>query len=142
MADEQIINTAQDPATALLSEFGTRLNEIEEKQRLIKDRILLIGENLISTKEEIETQNLKFKKQIKQIEFEIKSLKRITERILREIGNFSRKAELELLQRQFKIFQPLEYARIQDVKNIVQQEILKINQISKTKQTIKRKKSK
>ena len=45
--DEQI--QPQDPINALLSEFGTRLNEVEEKQRLIKDRILLIGENLIST---------------------------------------------------------------------------------------------
>ena len=42
----------QDPINALLSEFSTRLNEVEEKQRLIKDRALLIGKNLISTKEE------------------------------------------------------------------------------------------
>jgi hypothetical protein len=58
---ENQIQTPQDPTTALLSEFGTRLNEVEEKQRLIKDRILLVGENLISTKERIEKQDLENK---------------------------------------------------------------------------------
>ena len=38
-----------EPVSMLLAEFATRLNEIEEKQRLAKDRILLIGENLVSS---------------------------------------------------------------------------------------------
>ena len=123
MSDSFQTQSPQDPTTALLSEFGTRLVEIEEKQRLIKDRVLLIGENLISTKEEIEKQNLEFKKQIKQMEFEIKSLKQINERIANELSNFARKPELEILQRQSKIFQPLEFARITDIKKIVQREM-------------------
>ena len=112
----------QDPINSLLGEFSTRLNEIEEKQRLIKDRILLIGENLISTKEGIEEQNLEFKNQLKQTTFEIKSLKQITKRIVNELENFARKPELETLQRQMKMFQPLEFARIQDVEEIIKRE--------------------
>ena len=129
MAEEPQIQEAsampQDPTTALLSEFGTRLNEIEEKQRLIKDRLLLIGENLISTKEDIERQNSDFKKQIKQMQYEIKTLKQITKRIVEELGNFARKTELEILQRQSKIFQPLEFVRVQDIQEIVEKEIAK-----------------
>ena len=75
MADEQMQQAPQDPTTALLSEFGTRLNEVEEKQRLIKDRILLVGENLISTKEKIEKKDLENKRKINQIEFEIKTIR-------------------------------------------------------------------
>lgn len=113
----------QDPMNAFFAEIGTRLNEIEEKQRLLKDRVLLIGENLISTKEEFEKQNLEFKKQIKQLEFEIKNIKQLNKRIVEELDGFARKTELEILERQFKIFQPLEFARIKDVKDIVQKEI-------------------
>ena len=65
---------SQDPVSALLSEFGTRLNEIEEKQRIIKDRILLIGENLISTKEDFLKQELDSKKAIKQLVYEVDSI--------------------------------------------------------------------
>jgi len=113
----------QDSINSLLTEFGTRLNEIEEKQRLIKGRVLLIGENLISTKEEAQEQTLEFKEQIKKIESEIKNLKQLNKRIINEIGNFARKPELEILERQMKMFEPLELARIKDVREIVKEEI-------------------
>ena len=124
--DEQF-QPQQDPINALLSEFGTRLNETEEKQRLIKDRILLIGENLISTKEDSLKQDSEIKKQVKQINFEIDSLKQLITRIINEMSNFARKIELEILERQMKMFQPLEPTTIHDVKRIVQEEIKKSN---------------
>jgi hypothetical protein len=123
MAEDQIQQAPQDPTTALLSEFGTRLNEVEEKQRLIKDRILLVGENLISTKEEIEKQDLENKIRINQIEFEIKTIKQLLKRIINEIQNFTRKSEVEILERQIKMFEPLEFARFKDIENIVRQEL-------------------
>ena len=69
---EEQISMQQNPVNTLLTEFSTRLNEIEEKQRLIKDRVLLIGENLISTKEELDEDTTKFRIQIKQIDFKEK----------------------------------------------------------------------
>lgn len=114
-----------EPISALLSEFSTRLNEVEEKQRLVKDRILLIGENLVSTKEEYDKNILEFKKQIAEINQEIKSIKQLNTRIIEEIENYARKADVEILEHQFKIFQPLEFARIKDVKKIVQDELNK-----------------
>ncbi len=115
-----------DPVNSLLIEFGTRLNEIEEKQKLLKDRTLLIGENLISTKEEYEKHFLDIKKQIAEINLTLNEIKRFDKRIINEIENFARKAEVEILERQIKLFQPLNLARIDDVKNIVKDEILKI----------------
>ena len=125
MPDEQIQNQALDPATALLSEFGTRLNEVEEKQRLIKDRLLLIGENLISTKEDVEKQNSEIKKEISQMGFELKTIKQLTKRIVNELQNFARKSEVEILERQSKIFEPLEFARYKDIEKLVKQELKK-----------------
>jgi hypothetical protein len=123
---------SQDPINSLLSEFGTRLNEIEEKQRIIKDRILLIGGNLISTKEDFLKQELDSKKQLKQLVYEIDSIKQLLKRILNEIQNFARKAEVEMIERQLKMFSPLEFARIQDVKEIVKEEISKQLKINKS----------
>lgn len=122
-----MVEYQQDPISALLSEFSTRLNEIEEKQRLIKDRILLIGENLISTKEDYSKQEFEIKRQLKQISSDISSLKQLIYRVVNELPNLAKKSELEILERQVKIFQPLEFARIKDVKDIVKEEIKKQN---------------
>jgi hypothetical protein len=115
----------EDPVSAIISEFSTRLNEIEEKQRLLKDRILLVGENLISTKEDYSKQEFEVKRQLKQIGADISSLKQLMQRVINELPNLAKKSELEILERQVKIFQPLEFARINDVKNIVKEEIKK-----------------
>jgi hypothetical protein len=141
MAEESL---AQDPISALLSEFGTRLNEVEEKQRLVKDRILLIGENLINTKEEYDKDIEELRIQINQINEEIKDIKRLNRRIVNELGNFARKTEVKVLDRQMKMFQPLDVARISDVKTIVKEELAKIQKpAEKNKQdkTIKKRKS-
>ncbi|MEK6860251.1 MAG: hypothetical protein AABX54_05555 [Nanoarchaeota archaeon] len=112
-----------EPVSMLLAEFATRLNEIEEKQRLAKDRILLIGENLVSSKEEYGKEILEFKRQINEMSSDIKSMKQLNKRIISEMDNFARKSELEILSRQAKMFQPLEFARIDDVRKIVHEEI-------------------
>ena len=89
---------SSDPINVILSEFGIRLNELEEKQRLLKDRVLLVGNNLISTKEDYDKQLLFIKKQLKEIESEIKSIKQFNERITNELSNFARKSELDILK--------------------------------------------
>jgi len=120
MADEQATDF-----NAYLAEFGTRLNEIEEKQRLLKDRILLIGENLISFREDFMKLESNLKRQIKQKEIENESIKRLLTRMIHEMGNFSRKTELQILERQMKMFQPLQFVRASEIPNIVQEEIKK-----------------
>lgn len=114
-----------NPVNELLIEFSTRLNEVEEKQRLIKDRALLIGKNLITTKEDYEKEFSEIKRRVLEVESDIKIIKRVNKRIIEEIGNLARKNEVEVLQKQMKMFQPLELARIKDVRDIVKEEIKK-----------------
>ena len=108
---------------SLLAEFGTRLNELEEKQRLLRDRALLIGENLVAIKEDSEKEKWELKKQINQINLEIKNLKQLVNRIVNEFSNLARRSELEILERQAKMFQPLELARIKDIESIIEKKL-------------------
>ncbi len=119
-----------------ISNYQINLTELEEKQRLIKNRVLLIGENLVLTKKEFEEELVKLKKEIKQNTFEISSLKLFIKKILNELENLAKKSEVEILEHQMKIFQPLNFARIEDIEKIVKEELLKNN---KKKEFIKRK---
>ena len=114
---------SSDPVESLLSEFSTRLNEIEEKQRILKDRLLLIGKNLINSKEETEKNIMEMKKQIMSSEDEIRSIKRLNKRIINEIQNFARKSEVDILDRQIKMFDPL--FNIEKIRKIVSEEVKK-----------------
>lgn len=115
MAEQQ-----QDYITPLLSEFNTKLQDIEEKQRLLKDRVLLIGENLIAAKEENQKDITELKIKSEQIMQDIERIKETLSRLADELENKARRQEVEILKKQFKMFQPLEFARIDDVKKIME----------------------
>lgn len=102
-----------------MTDINVKLRDIEEKQNLIKDRLLLIGENLISEKQETEVNVSELKVQVKSLEQEIKKIKLTIQRLIESQENFARKSELQILERQFKMFQPLEFARISDVKELI-----------------------
>lgn len=121
MAEEQY----QDPVNSLLAEFGTRLNEVEEKQRLIRDRALLIGENLIETREESEQKDFELKTKIDEINLEIRNLKQLVHRIVNELPTLARRSEVEILENQSKMFQPLALTTKQEVETMINEAVKK-----------------
>lgn len=62
MAGEQ--NYGDSQGGQLTSEFATKLRDLEEKQRMIKDRLLLIGQNLVETKEKTNSDILEIKRDL------------------------------------------------------------------------------
>lgn len=94
------------PITKLLSEFNTKLRDLEERQRLIKDRVLLIGGNLVDFKENTVNEVSELKVRTEKIEKEIERMKEIISSLIEESKNYARKSELEILYRQFRMFQP------------------------------------
>lgn len=123
MADKQESN--QDYSQEILANVNVKLRDIEEKQSLIKDRILLIGENLISEKKDLEEELMQLKMQMKKLEEENYKIKSAIQRLVDSQDSLARKSEVQILERQFKMFQPLEFARISDVENIVKRELQK-----------------
>jgi len=84
-----------------------KLRDLEEKQRILKDRLLLIGNNLIDTKERNEQERLSLKKDIEIMKRDIEKIKSFLEMISGELSKFARREDLEILSKQAKMFQPL-----------------------------------
>ena len=86
------------------SEVNTRLRDLEERQRLLNERVLLMGKNFIEerTKNFTEVQNLK--KTISQMKEELTKASDFLQRVGEQLSNVARKEELLVLQRQFDLF--------------------------------------
>ncbi len=84
-----------------------KLRDLEGKQRMLKDRILLIGENLIETKENTNEKILEMKKDIEVLKQDMERIKTFLETISEEFSKFATKEDLEILSKQAKMFQPL-----------------------------------
>lgn len=86
------------------SEINTRLRDIEEKQRLLKDRIILIGQSFVDGKEKIFKDHLEMKKEVIKLKDENLRMKEFIQRISERLDDLARKEELMILQRQFDLF--------------------------------------
>lgn len=116
---------SQDNQINISYELGLKLRDLEENQKLTKERVLLIGQNLIEFETKAQSEITQLKKEISVINTDIKRIKDIIESLSEEISKSARKEELAILFRQYKMFEPLNVARIEDVEKIIQEKINK-----------------
>ena len=90
-----------------IDETRIKLRDLEEKQRILKDRTLLLGNNLIDLKENNQKDILEIKRNIEIISSSLERLKSFLETASSEFSKFARKEDLEILKKQAKMFQPL-----------------------------------
>src|SRR3989338_7234799 len=103
----------------LMSDFNTRLREIDERNRLIRERVLLLGKNLISSKQETEEDIRFLREENRQIKKDIERIKKIASSLLNEFDRFVKRDEVVLIERMLKDFQPIEFMRRKDVEELL-----------------------
>src|SRR3989344_31399 len=91
----------------IINDMMIKVRDIEEKQRILKDRLLLIGQNLIETKEKYNDSILQLKKEIEIIKQQMERLISFSETISGEFSEFARKEDLDILRKQARMFQPM-----------------------------------
>ena len=107
----------------LLSDFNTRLKDTDERNKLIRERVLLLGKNLISSRQENEDEIRALKEENLSIKTDIEKLKRTCNALITEFNKFVKREELALVERMLKDFQPLEFMRKKDVEELINKEI-------------------
>jgi len=99
-------------------DVNSRVRDIEEKQRILKDRMLLIGNNLIDAKETQNEKILEMKKELEVLKQNMDRMISFLESASQEFTKFARKEDLEILSKQAKMFQPLNFATKADLENL------------------------
>ena len=107
------IQSGNDP---FLSDVNVRFRDLEEKSKMLRDRLLLIGQNLIETKEKTTSDILEIKQELEVIKKNMERLVSFLETASAEFSKFARKEDLEILSKQAKMFQPLDFVRKKDLK--------------------------
>ncbi len=90
------------------SDTNTKIYGLGERQRILKSRILLIGEDLIEMRKSLNKEILDIKKSLNEQTKEMKEIKRFLRDASEEFPKFARKEDLEILKKQAKMFQPLD----------------------------------
>ena len=86
------------------ADINGRIKDIEEKQRLMRDRMLLIGKNIIEDRESIMNELQELKKSLFKTREENIKIQDFLKNVADSIAESARKEELLMLQRQLDLF--------------------------------------
>ena len=86
------------------TDVGTRIRDVEEKQRLLKDRVLLVGRSLLDEREKNFSEIQEMKKTLIKVKEDNERIKEFLQRVTEQLESSARKEELMVLQRQFDLF--------------------------------------
>jgi archaellum component FlaC len=82
-----------------------KIRDLEEKQKILKDRLLLVGQNLIDFKEKNQEDMITIKKEIEIIKGNVERITSFLEMVSGELSKFARKDDLDILAKQVKMLQ-------------------------------------
>jgi hypothetical protein len=94
----------QDLGDRFFTDLNTRIRDLEEKQRLLKDRMLLISESFVKEKDKNFEEMQDMKQSLEKIKLDNFRIKELLLRVSEVIDGSARKEELMILQRQFDMF--------------------------------------
>lgn len=97
---------------------GGNIRDLEERQKILKDRLILIGQNLVDFRERNEDELIELKKEIENLRIGFERIKDFLETISGEMNKFARKDDLEILKKQAKMFQPMEFVTKSDLEKL------------------------
>jgi hypothetical protein len=84
-------------------EINTRIRDLEEKQRLLKDRMMLISESFVRSREKNFDEIQEMKKTVERLKIDNHRMKELLLRMGEGVNRSARKEELMILQRQFDL---------------------------------------
>lgn len=92
------------PTEEYYNDSSSRLKDIEEKQRLLRDRILLVGKNLVEDRESMLQEIQEIKKLLSKVREENIKIQDFLKKVADQLSESARKEELMMLQRQLDLF--------------------------------------
>jgi predicted nucleic acid-binding Zn-ribbon protein len=97
----------EDYQNQIFSSINSQMKDLEEKQKNLKNRLLLLGENLLEIKEKNDERITEIKKELEILKNNMERLISFLEMASEDMSKFARKEDVELLAKQARMFQPL-----------------------------------
>lgn len=119
-----------DQSQYYLAELSTRLRDVEETTKIIKEKTHVLTRNFVDLKKTSDDDLKLLKQKVVKIEEDIERIKSVTNFLIKETGKYVKKDELISIERLLKDFQPLEFVRMKDLDEIIIQKINKQKNIN------------
>ena len=105
--------------SALLSDFASRVKALEEKYNLVKERVLILTQNFVKRERELEKEMSLIQDENKDLKLELQKLNSRIDSLASQHEDFARKEELSVVEKYFKLFEPLKFVTAEELEESV-----------------------
>ncbi len=105
--------------SGMLSEFNTKIVDLEGRYELLKERMLVSNESFIKTRDNLSKDIRVIKDDIREIRSEIDRIKEMVQHVISDTAGFARREELRILERYMKLWEPLKFVKAEEVKRMI-----------------------
>ncbi len=105
--------------SAMLSQFSTRINDLEEKQNTLHEKLAVLGQTLLSNNQRLTKEMAMLSDDMSSLKQDIEKIRNTAQILLEQSADYARKQELLTLDKYMKAWEPMQYATLEDVKQML-----------------------
>ncbi len=98
---------------------GGSIRDLEEQNRNLKDRLILVAQNFIDFRNSVEDEILDMKQDIQVLKNSVEKIRDFIETLSGEFSKVAKKDDLDILVKQAKMFQPMEFVRKKELAELI-----------------------
>ena len=110
---------AASSIAALLTDFSTKIKDLEERHNLLKEKVMLISQSFLKEEDRISKEFAIMKSDLRDIRLDMERLKEGIQHIIAESADFAREEELATVEKYMKIWEPLKFVKEEEVKRMI-----------------------
>jgi hypothetical protein len=115
------LQTGTTGADELILDAVSRVRTLEGKYNLLRDRALIINQNMIEEYQKINTELKHLNEDIKEMRKEIFHIKETLKHIVKEFDQFSKKEDVKVLEKYIKLWNPMKFTSEAEVRKIIEE---------------------
>ena len=109
--------------SGLIADFNTRINSIEERHNMLKERLLLVSQSFLKTEERSGKELALVKEEMRELRLDIDRMNENLQHLIRESSEFARRDELKVIEKYLKLWEPLKFVKENDVKKMINEKL-------------------
>ena len=100
-------------------DITNRVRELEGKYNLLRDRVLIINNNMIEEYKKLISETKIINSDIREIKNDIFKIKESMKHIIKELELFARKEDVKVLEKYINLWNPLKFVTEEDVLKLI-----------------------
>lgn len=107
----------------IILDLNSRIRSLEGKYNLLRDRVLVINNNMVEEYKKLLSEIKGINTDIKEIRDDIFKIKETLKHLIKELSLFAKKDDVKALEKYINIWNPMKFVTESEVKSIIQKEL-------------------